>query len=75
MGFLKKIFGFGKDFADEKDMWIKSATITTEQEQLASLTARQLAFEICVQRIAKAISKCEFRTYEKKKEKKNSQCH
>lgn len=72
MGFLKKIFGFGKDFADEKDMWIKSATITTEQEQLASLTARQLAFEICVQRIAKAISKCEFRTYEKKKEKKNS---
>lgn len=53
-------------------MWIKSATITTEQEQLASLTARQLAFEICVQRIAKAISKCEFRTYEKKKEKKNS---
>lgn len=72
MGFLKKIFGFGKDFADEKNMWIQSATITAEQEQFASLTARQLAFEICVQRIAKAISKCEFRTYEKKKEKKNS---
>ena len=42
-----------------------------QNRTVASLTARQLAFEICVQRIAKAISKCEFRTYEKK-EKKNS---
>lgn len=70
MGILKKIFGFGKDFQDNE--FVVDANVTTAQEKASSLVVRKMAFEICVQRIAKAISKCEFRTYEKHKEKKNS---
>lgn len=65
MGWFKNLFGRKqKDFLDGE----KAVETYTEAE--AVLAVRQLAFEICVQRIAAAISKCEFRTYENSKETK-----
>lgn len=65
MGWFKNLFGKKqKDFLDGE----KAVETYTEAE--AVLAVRQLAFEICVQRIAAAISKCEFRTYKSGKEMK-----
>lgn len=46
--------------------------VTSWQEEAAMLAVRSLAFEMCVQRIAKAVSKCEFRVYQRGKEKKDA---
>lgn len=58
---FKKLFG--KDF-EEVDINAVQA-ITTEA------AVHELAYQICVQRIAKALSKCEFRVYERHQENKS----
>lgn len=47
----------------------KAYTSTSTQ---AVLSARMLAFEICVQRISKAVMKCEFQTFSNHKNKKGN---
>ena len=63
MGWFKKLFG-----KKSGDFLEGGGGVETYTEADAVLAVRQLAFEICVQRIAAAISKCEFRTYERGKE-------
>lgn len=45
--------------------------ITSLGAKMTSLAMQKLAYEICVQRIAKTICKCEFRVFENHKEKKS----
>lgn len=65
MGWLKNLFG-----RKEKGFLDESYGTETYGDAESVVAVRQLAFEICVQRIAAAISKCEFRTYEHGKETK-----
>lgn len=58
-----KILGFRKDFEDDQ-VYIEKLK--------KHFSMAELSYEICVQRIAKAICKCEYRTYEKGKEVKGS---
>lgn len=64
MGWLQRIFGL--ELMDDEE---KKKAMTMKMESLKrDIAIRELAFDICVNRIAKAVSKCEFRTYQKKKE-------
>jgi HK97 family phage portal protein len=65
MGWFKKIFSF----LDEKQE--VDVTISKQDEQMAAIAVKKLATEICINRIAMAITKCEFRTYKKHKEEKD----
>jgi HK97 family phage portal protein len=65
MGWFKKIFSF----LDEKQE--VDVTISKQDEQMAAIAVKKLATEICINRIAMAITKCEFRTYRKHSEEKN----
>lgn len=66
MGWLKKIFFL--DGASEKEVEEAKARAVAYDEKQAVYAVRKLAFEICVSRIATAMSKCEFRTLRKGKE-------
>ena len=68
MGWIRKLFGL--DFMSEEDKEKMKAHVTSYDISVATVAIRKLAFEICVQRIAAAISKCEYRTYKKHKEEK-----
>lgn len=43
----------------------------TIEDIFSKIAVRELAYQICVQRIAKAVAKCEFRTYKQGKEAKS----
>lgn len=60
--FFQRIFGKGAQEVDVETM------LETRSSELA---IRELAYQICVLRIAKALSRCEFRTYFKGKEDKS----
>lgn len=68
MGFLKKLFG--RDFEDQAVEESADAIVAKVGNENV-VTCRKLAFEMCVQRIARAISKCEFRVYKNGKEQRN----
>lgn len=55
---------FGSDFQDQPTLTATVADIS------AKVAIRELAYQICVLRVAKALSKCEFRTFTKKGEEK-----
>lgn len=61
---FKKLFG-------EEDFEEVTAQALVEQ-MTTTVAIRELAYQICVQRVAKALSKCEFRTYAAGKEEKTS---
>ena len=64
--FFKSIFGLG----GSEDQQREAYAILCEQK--TEFQIRQLAFAICVNRIARLFSKCEFRTYKNGKEQKDA---
>lgn len=68
MGWLQKLFGL--ELMDEKEKKKAMAIIVSNLKR--EIAIRELAFDICVNRIAKAFSKCEFRTYENNTEVKDN---
>lgn len=63
MGFMKKLFGW--DFMDKEEKEAFCDVVSIDEATAQMLATRNLAFEMCVQRVAKAISKCEFLVYQK----------
>lgn len=67
MGWLTRLFGL--DMVNDQEK-AKALAITVENLR-TEIAIRELAFDICTNRIAKAVSKCEFRTYVRKEEVKD----
>lgn len=59
-----------KDDADFMEQIHSDEIKKALEETKAEIAVRDMAYKICVQRIAKAIAKCEFQTYRKHKEVK-----
>lgn len=70
IGWLRNLFHWDFLDKDQKKQYLE--VVTSQDEKAAMVAARSLAFEMCVQRIAKAVSKCEFRVYQRGKEKKDA---
>lgn len=70
MSWFRNIFHWDFLNKDQKKLYLE--VVTSQDEKAAMVAARSLAFEMCVQRIAKAVSKCEFRVYQRGKEKKDA---
>lgn len=70
MGWIKDLFAWDFMSRKERENLIQVYTEQIEKEKV--LAARQLAFELCVQRVAHSIGKCKFRIYKASKSETNA---